>query len=252
VFPGEPAIIWVHGGGFKGNVNGAYPLFTSIAQPYATRGYVGISVEYRTDTTSDCQWVQDHDPSTPGYAEELAQCERGIAAAQHDTQAAVRWVRRNAAAYDVDPNRIAVGGFSAGAVTAANVAYRTYAASDRRYSRADDPGADSRVQGAFGASGCNFSPETIGPGDAPVSLIHSELDRAVDYRDCVVPTVTRARARAAGLVAELTSYCDQARHAAGLYYRYQAETDEQWTTFLVRELRIYRGTRPPSADPVCP
>ena len=65
-----------------------------------------------------------------------------------------------------------------------------------------------------------------------------------------MPTVTQARA--AGLVAELTSYCDQNGHAANLYQQHQAETDAQWTTFLARELRIYSGMRPPSADAVCP
>lgn len=83
-----------------------------------------------------------------------------------------------------------------------------------------------------------------------MSLIHSEYDQAVDYRGCVVPMVDTARG--AGLVAELTSYCGQGGHAVVLYQAHQAATDEQWTTFLARELRIYSGLRPPSADPVCP
>ena len=66
----------------------------------------------------------------------------------------------------------------------------------------------------------------------------------------VVPTVTTARA--AGLVAELTSYCRQGGHAQVLYAAHRAATDEQWTTFLLRELKISYDIRPPSADPVCP
>ena len=65
----------------------------------------------------------------------------------------------------------------------------------------------------------------------------------------MVPTVTTARA--GGLVAELTSYCGQNGHAQVLYEAHRPATDEQWTTFLVRELKIYSGIRPPSADPVC-
>ena len=247
----RPAIILIHGGGFRAGIGSAYPLLTGMAE-YARRGYVLVSIEYRIDTTSECQAVQDYtgDLNDPGYLAMRAQCLRGITAAQQDTQAAVRWARRNARQYNVDPNKIAVGGFSAGAVTAANVAYNADLAGDVAYSAQDDPHADSRVQGAFGSSGCNFDPTTIGTGDAPTSFIHSEFDAAVDYDGCVVPSFTKARS--AGLVAELTSYCGDSLHATKLYQAHKAATDRQWTTFLARELRIYSGMRPPSADPFCP
>lgn len=251
--PLRPAIVWVHGGGFKAGIGSAYGLLTGPAAGYARRGYVAFSIEYRIDTTSDCQYVQDHQHDNPlpaGFQAKYDQCRVGITAAQRDTQAAVRWVRRHAASYRVDPAHVAVGGFSAGAVTAANVAYRSDDAGDWAYGPDDDPHTDSRVPAAFGASGCEYEPASIGAGDAPVSFIHSELDAAVDYRDCVVPTITTARA--AGLVAELTSYCDQAGHALTLYNAHKAATDTQWTTFLVREMRIYSGIRAASSDPVCP
>jgi acetyl esterase/lipase len=247
--PLRPAIIWVHGGGFKAGIGAGYGLATDTAAQYARRGYVGFSVEYRVDTTSDCQWVQDNPPTAPGYAEARARCERAIGAAQQDTQAVIRWVRRHAAQYRVDPTKIAVGGFSAGAVTAANVAYRWDASGDHAYSPDDDPRADSRAQATFGASGCEYLPESIGVGDAPASFIASELDQAVDYA-CVSTTTNTARAR--GLVAELTSYCDAGGHAKSLYLQHQAATDAQWTTFLARELWIWSGQRPPSTDPTCP
>ncbi len=248
----RPAIIWVHGGGFRGGIGSSYALLTGVAAGYSQRGYVSLSIEYRIDTTSNCQAVQDYtgDPNDPAYLAERAQCLRGITAAQQDTQAAVRWVRRHATDYRVDPNKVAVGGFSAGAVTAANVAYNSDLAGNWAYSPEDDPHADSHVQAAFGASGCNYDPTTIGSGDAPVSFIHSELDAAVDYDRCVVPSF--GTARAAGLVAELTSYCGESGHAQALYNTYKAATDSQWTTFLARELKIYSGLRPASSDPFCP
>jgi dienelactone hydrolase len=247
----RPAIIFIHGGGFKGGIGQAYPLLTS-ARAYAQRGYVLFSIEYRTDTTSECQAVQDHtgDPDDPGHLARKAQCERGITAAQRDAQAAVRWVRRHAAQYRVDPNMIAAGGFSAGAITAANLAYNSDLAGTYAYSSEDDPRTGSRVQAAFGSSGCNYDPTTIGAGDAPVSFIHGELDALVDYDTCVVPSFRTARQ--AGLVAELASYCGDRRHAQRLYVAYQLATDEAWTTFLARELKIYRDMRPPSAAAFCP
>jgi acetyl esterase/lipase len=42
---------------------------------------------------------------------------------KHDAQAAVRWLRANAATYRLDPSRIAIGGSSAGAITAMMVSY---------------------------------------------------------------------------------------------------------------------------------
>lgn len=247
----RPAIILIHGGGFKVGIGSAYPLLAS-AKAYAERGYVLFSIEYRTDTTSDCQAVQDYtgDPNDPAYLALRAQCEQGINAAQQDAQAAVRWVRRRAAGYRIDPNKIAVGGFSAGAITAANVAYNSDLAGTYAYSGEDNPRASSRVQAAFGSSGCNYVPTTIGAGDAPVSFIQGELDPLVDYDYCVVPSFRAARE--AGLVAELSSYCGDRRHAQKLYLAHQAATDKQWTTFLARELKIYSGMRAPSADPFCP
>jgi len=52
-------------------------------------------------------------------------------------------------------------------------------------------------------------------------------------------------------VAELTSYCNESTHAAALYRKYEAATDEQWTTFLARQLKLYTGMREATAKPVC-
>lgn len=260
----RPAIIWLHGGGFAVGIDSMYGLANGTGKEYAQRGYVSISVEYRTDTTvigdvasnkSLCQWVQDNpDPNSQLWLDRRAQCERNIVAAQHDALASVRWIRSHAAQLGVDPNKIAVGGFSAGAITASNLAYQHEQVGTVSYFRGDSLSPDdSRVEAAIGASGCTYTedgsaPTTIGPGDAPISFIHSELDPAVPY-GCIATTVNTARAR--GLVAELHSYCGERGHANDLYNQHKAATDEQWSTFLARELNLYTGMRPPSADPTC-
>ncbi len=180
---------------------------------------------------------------------------RNIVAAQHDALAAVRWIKQHAPQYGVDPNRIAIGGFSAGAVTASNVAYQWDDVGTLSYFTGDTLSpTDSKVRAAFGASGCTYTvdgsaPATIGVGDASTSFIHSEFDQAVPYA-CAATTVETARAH--GLVAELTSYCNESGHAETLYNAHKAASDDQWTTFLARELQVYSGMRPPSTDPVCP
>lgn len=264
----RPAIIWLHGGGFAVGIDSMYNLANTTAREYAQRGYVGFSVEYRTDTTligsdsasgrppSLCQWVQDNEnPGDPTWEERREQCKRNIIAAQRDVQGALRWIRQHAADFGIDPAKIAVGGFSAGAVTALNMAHRSEDVGDVRYFRSDGLSVSaSKIQAALPASGCLYSEDggpltDVDPGDAPSSGIASERDGAVPY-ECVATTVTTARSE--GLVAELTSYCDENGHAAELYRQHKAATDEQWTTFLARELRLYRGMRPPSAAPLCP
>lgn len=266
----RPVIIWVHGGGFAVGIDSMYGLAAGTGRDYAKRGYVSISVEYRIDTTlvgagtashrppSLCQWVQDNiDPGDPVWVVRQAQCQRNVLAAQNDVQGAVRWVKAHATDLGIDPNRVAVGGFSAGAVTAANVGYRTDTSSDLgddTYFSGDVLSvARSKVKATIGASGCTHSPElggprTIGAGDAPASFIHSRFDQAVPY-SCAAEAFGEARTQ--GLVAELTSYCTENGHANNLYDAHRDATDEQWTTFLTRQLSLYSGTREPSAEPFC-
>jgi acetyl esterase/lipase len=225
----RPAVIWVHGGGFR---TGTKAATTTVASEYAQRGYLTLSIDYRLDPGNRCQDVQDGKITDPDeLAAETARCERAIFAAQHDTQAVVRFVRANAAAYGVDPGKIAVGGFSAGAVTALHVAYR----SDDPGDVGDDDTVDSRVQASLAASGCNYDPESIGAGDAPVFLLHAEFDQAVPFA-CAQSTAQRAHD--AGLVAETMFFSGEATHAKALYDKYKAQVDARWTSFLVAQLQL--------------
>ena len=235
----RPAIVWLHGGGFAVGIDSMYGLANGTGKEYAQRGYVGFSVEYRTDTTlvgtgtatnrppSLCQWVQDNDdPGDPTWEARRAQC-----TAQHHRRPA-RHLRRPCGGsaptppqYDIDPTKIAVGGFSAGAVTAANLAYRSDDVGTipllrrRRPSVPQSQRASRRsVPPAASTAWTAVRSPTIGPGDAPISFIHSRFDQAVPYA-CVANTVTTARAK--GLVAELTSYCTESGHAENLYARAQ-------------------------------
>ncbi len=83
----RPTILIVHGGGWRtGNRTQHIPL----AQHLAALGYVCFTPEYRLST------------------------EALYPAAVHDLKAALRWVRANAKKYNIDTNRIATVGFSAG------------------------------------------------------------------------------------------------------------------------------------------
>ncbi len=82
-----PAVLCIHGGGFRaGHRDGNNALCLKLAQ----RGFVAATVSYRL---------------APKYQ---------FPAAVHDVKAAVRWLRANAAKYQIDPERIGVTGDSAG------------------------------------------------------------------------------------------------------------------------------------------
>ena len=89
--PGEgpfPAAILVHGGGFEAGDKQTY--ITYIFEPLSKAGFVWFSINYRL---------------SPKHR---------FPAATDDVETAIRWVRRNAERYKVDPGRIALIGESAG------------------------------------------------------------------------------------------------------------------------------------------
>ena len=107
-----PAMIFAFGGGFKkGSKNIGY--IRDLCEHYAKRGYVSASIDYR---------LFEHHPTAvsnplPG-ASEVGDIGRVVTAAVQDTANAIRWLKDNAADLKIDPQRIGVGGVSAGALNA--------------------------------------------------------------------------------------------------------------------------------------
>ena len=218
----RPAIVWVHGGGF---FQGSKRDITTVAEAYARRGYVTVSIDYRLLPGNRCQDVQRKTLSAAELAAAAAGCEHAMGAAQHDAQAAVRWMRATATALGVDPDRIAIAGFSAGAITAVRVAQRSDDAGDV----GAHPGVSSTVGAGLAASGCNTDLNTIDSADAPIHLVASEKDAAVFF-SCV--TTTEQRTRAVGGTVETLYFRGEGTHALQLYNKHQAAVDAAWTGFL--------------------
>ncbi len=160
---GRPALVWVHGGGFTA---GDKASGRARATFFARLGYVAVSINYRLLSPTGC----GGDP-TP---DEI--CQNAALAAQHDAQAAVRWLRANAATYRVDPNRIAMGGASAGAVTSVLAATHS-----EDPGTSGNPGYPSHIRGAVSVSGGTPTNELINAGDAPTLFIHGTADPVVPY-----------------------------------------------------------------------
>ena len=163
------AVVLIHGGGFRMGDKASFE--PEARKLVARRGWVAFSINYRLDEPA----------AFPAEVE--------------DAQAAVRWIRANAAAYGVDPARIGALGESAGAHLAAMLATLGEGGRDEgsrieaavSWSGPMDLTALARERGdSWGASllGCTlaacpdrygeFSPITHVDGtDAPLSLITS-------------------------------------------------------------------------------
>lgn len=88
-----PLLVWIHGGGWQGGSKTQLPYLSMLP-----RGYVAASIEYRFSQKAK------------------------FPAQIQDCQAAIRFLRANAKKYSIDPNRVGVGGGSAGGHLSALVA----------------------------------------------------------------------------------------------------------------------------------
>lgn len=202
----RPLIIWVHGGSFSSGDKTSAELVDE-ANYFAKKGYVNVSINYRLE------------PGGCSAAIPTATCVIAIQEAFLDAQAAVRFMRTNAAAYGVDPTRIAIGGSSAGAITACNVGYTS----------TEDPTA--AVGGVLSLSGGRLI-GTVDATDAPSLLFHTTGDPIVPYQWSVN---TYNAATAAGADSFLTTWSGNI-HVP--YVQHRTEILDQSTNFLYWELDL--------------
>jgi len=202
-----PAIVFIHGGGWSaGNKN----AFRRQAAYQATKGFAGACIAYRLSG------------------------EATYPAAAHDSKAAVRWVRANAAKYSINPDKIGAAGGSAGGHLVAILG--TSAKLRKLEGDGGNPGFSSRVQavvsfnGVFDLAGAaaksanatgpialflggpydhmpqvyaEASPMThVDKSSAPFLLLHGTADSTVPYQQSVD---MQKKLEAAGVRAELYS-----------------------------------------------
>jgi acetyl esterase/lipase len=160
--PKRPAYVWVHGGGFS---MGDKASGASKATYFARRGYVVVSINYRLLSPTGCSGTRN-----------IEVCINAAFAAQHDAQAAVRWLRAHAATYRIDTDRIAIGGGSAGAITSLLVSWRANDPGD-----SGNPGYPSNVAAAVSQSGGVPVGGFIDAGEPPAIFFHGTEDQVVPF-----------------------------------------------------------------------
>jgi para-nitrobenzyl esterase len=183
-----PGLILVHGGGFTQGSRTQAEI-VQIASELASRGYVVASIDYRV--------AGDAPISSPEFQIALADASAASTsllvpaaiAGVEDATMAYRWMVDNAASLAVDTTRIAIGGASAGAIIAVEVA-----------ATLDDHGIENvpqlRAVVDLWGKAWPLGEQDLEAGEPPIISIHGELDTRIPLADAVA---LRDRAEAVGV-----------------------------------------------------
>lgn len=206
--PDKPAVVLVHGGSFTGGSK-SNGLMVTLGQLLAAQGFLAVSINYRLfgDDPPVPGWMQvvmdlfGITPSHPEYPRF-----RTAHAAGMDTRIAVRWLRENATALGIDPNRIAGIGSSAGAfctLVAGTIDEPAFDfdrlhPSDPLLYPEQSPYLDATVD--LWGTLAGFTDLVVDGDDSPLMIVHGTADGVVPYADALA---LAARATTVGLDHEL-------------------------------------------------
>jgi len=174
--PALPGLLLIHGGGFTSGSRSQAQL-VEIAEELASRGYVVASIDYRL--------LGDDPILSPGFEAMLGDASnpssptaRAAIAGIEDALAAHQWLIANATSWSIDPSRIAVGGGSAGAIIAVELAI---ALDDHGILGAPSPAAVIDLWGMAWP----LPASDLESGEPPIFSVHGELDTRVPFAQAV-------------------------------------------------------------------
>lgn len=179
----RPLLLWIHGGGL---VEGSKGVLKPFAMTYARAGYVVAMADYRL---------------TPAMAKNWSLYDHVMRQTAEDTMNAVRWLRVHADEYGIDPDRIAMLGYSSGGAV---VLTDAIAADELDSAQSDFPGVSARVSGVISTGATLVSPlwdsDAVlhyDASDAQVLLMHANPNDPVlhtTWNDNVLPSKARVDA----------------------------------------------------------
>lgn len=118
-----PVFVFIHGGGFVGGDKGMTDLCTKIA----ANGFVVASINYRLTLkykkVKEAACSANMENGLPENNTFHPVLNEAVSNASEDAVMALKWLKDNAATYNLDVDKVAISGGSAGAMTALHVAY---------------------------------------------------------------------------------------------------------------------------------
>ncbi len=178
----RPVIIIAFGGSFVGG-NKRLEDMIYFSYEFAKKGYVCAAIDYRLAQITDLVFEEN--------------MVKEVFRAVQDGKAAIRFFRQDAAnenTYKIDPDKIFIGGTSAGGILAVNLAYMD---DENKLSEewqgwleevgglegeSGNPGFCSKPNGVFSFSGAAADTSWIEANDVPIYSAHSTEDGTVPYR----------------------------------------------------------------------
>lgn len=152
----QRAIVWVHGGGFKGG-DRRQGYIVTISRAMAKMGYICIAPDYRLR-------------ENPG-----ADLQGTINDAVNDIHKALDWVTDNGRKFGYNPSKIIVGGGSAGGVLLTNLCFQT---NKQKHNR--------KIKAFINLWGSPDNEELfagIRKQDPPTLIIHGDNDQVVPFQN---------------------------------------------------------------------
>lgn len=184
----RPVILLAHGGSFIGGSKTADNSIVELCSWFAKLGYVTASMNYRLEN-----------PLTIFLSPnvELTFVEAVYRAVQ-DQKAAIRYLRKSVSEmgnpYGIDPNRVVVGGNSAGAILSLHNAYLDKASEvppgvspnlGDLEGNSGNPGYPSEVQAVINICGALADSIWLEPGDQPFVSLHGDQDGTVPHNTAI-------------------------------------------------------------------
>ncbi len=158
----RPVILWFHGGGFRPGNDKTQSYIVKLANDFAKRGYVCVSINYRIRTAP-----KDDQKGT-------------MTDALSDAMAGLNWIRSNREKLNIDEKKIFVGGGSAGGMLAVNFCYK-----DQTDSEKWNKNGILGLIDLWGSPDPSYMFSTIDEKDTPAIIVHGTADKLVSYDNSV-------------------------------------------------------------------